>query len=88
MRVDELDLLVERHRVGDLAGAGEQRLDRPERPGHRQPAEERRRALEQRRDGGRERARRDDVEPVDRSGSAWSRGAAPGAVITSRRPRG
>ena len=54
----------------------EEGVDRAERPGHRQPAEEPPRALEQRRDGGRERARRDDVEPVDRERAAIGRRCA------------
>ena len=66
MRVDQLDLLGRRHRVGDLAGAREHPVDRAERPGHRQPPEEPRRALEQRRHGSGKGARGDDVEPVDR----------------------
>ena len=64
----------------------EHRVDRPERPGDRQPAEEAARALEQRRDRGRERARGDDVELVDRERAA--RRLAGRSAITSRRPRG
>jgi hypothetical protein len=52
VRVDELELLVLGHRVGDRAGAFEQRRLGAERPGGGEPREEPRRALEQRREGG------------------------------------
>ena len=49
VRIDQLELLGLRHRVGDLAGPGEELGLVRERPGRGQPREEPRRALEQRR---------------------------------------
>ena len=55
MRVDQLDLLVLRHRHRDRFRAREHLVGGPERPRRREPAQEPRRALEQRRDGRDER---------------------------------
>ena len=85
MRVDQLELLVERHRVGDLARPLEHDVDRIERSRQGQATEEAARALEQRGDGGRERARRDDVELVHVERACRVGGHH---AVTSRPPRG
>ena len=77
MGVDELELLVERHRVGDVSRPVEHDLGRIERPGERKATEEAARALEQGCDRRREGARGDDVELIDVEGAFRLRRSSP-----------
>ena len=62
MGVDQLELLGLGHRSAIAAARSNSVARVAERPRRREPGEEPRRALEQRRDRGRERARRQRVE--------------------------
>ena len=91
--VDELDLLVERHRVGDLTRGAEHHLDRAERAGHREATEEPRApsnsgATDAAKAPGPMTSRVSMSSEAAEVGAAGVRSAAGDPVITSHRPRG
>ena len=92
MRIDELELFVSGHGLGDASGSIEELLHRTERSSHRESPEEPRCTLEERRDRGGERPGLEDVEHVDPRrtgrGRGWAGVGRGGPAVTSRRPRG